>query len=211
MENYNGLVQKERAQYQRILPSVSAKPSIAQQTQNARRLAGSVVREEMDEVIVELVNSYPADSEKAALRVVLESYRAKQLRSACVKRSLIPQRHSSTEDNKQGFINLLCKYRSEKVNGERCTDTDNNTLTSDGCHENKRCRLCPEERTANEDEIVERRSGYDSVTKASTAVQSALTTLKMLKDSNASDEMVREAEQKVDVLVCRWMAEMDPK
>ncbi|KAG1690764.1 hypothetical protein DVH05_027813 [Phytophthora capsici] len=72
----------------------------------------------MDKVIIDLVNVFPADGEDGALRALLEPYLSKQLRSACVKLKLNPQRRSSAVDNKAGYIDLLCKYRSNKAEGE---------------------------------------------------------------------------------------------
>ncbi|KAF4044457.1 hypothetical protein GN244_ATG03165 [Phytophthora infestans] len=59
-------------------------------------------------------------------------------------------------------------------------------------------------------EVEKRHAGYESVRTASTAVQSTLTSLMMLKVSNASGDMMQSAQQKVDVHV-RWsMDEVDP-
>ncbi|KAL3666145.1 hypothetical protein V7S43_008934 [Phytophthora oleae] len=62
----------------------------------------------------------------------------------------------------------------------------------------------------HQEEMAEQHSGYDKVTHASTAVQSALATLKMMKDADANEELISRAQQKLDVLVQRWMDEMDP-
>ncbi|KAF4030620.1 hypothetical protein GN244_ATG17596 [Phytophthora infestans] len=50
-------------------------------------------------------------------------------------------------------------------------------------------------------EVAKRHTGYESVTTASTAVQSTLTTLMILKVTDASGDMVQSAQQKVGVLV----------
>ena len=81
----------------------------------------------------------------------------------------------------------------------------------------KRRRLTPVERIADivemehEADVAERSSGYTSVMTASTAVQSALATLKLLKESNVDEDIIATAEEKVNGLVHRWMSEMDPK
>ncbi|GMF42580.1 unnamed protein product [Phytophthora fragariaefolia] len=348
----------------------------------------------MEQVIVDLVNSFPADGEEASLRALLDPHRSKLLRSACVKLKLNLQRRASVHDNKTGYIDLLCKYHSDKADGEqvaltrptkagggagakevepratqhdafrlinilcspkfvdRMFEADKNQCRSNidkhainedsdlwrkvthdfnedrenynglerkereqyrGIHPaivarhsvaklldmwrkltsrytvargksklsghnesdlyryykgrvdllylydwlqirpnqldgirgriskraqmstlegsiertedtsleegggGKKAPLSPIDRIAkvieleHEEEVAERSSSYAPVTDTSTTVQSALTTLKMLKDSNASKAMVREVENTVDVLVHRWMLEMDPR
>ncbi|GMF33943.1 unnamed protein product [Phytophthora fragariaefolia] len=73
----------------------------------------------MEQVIVDLVNSFPPDGEEASLRALLDPHRSKLLRSACVKLKLNPQRRASVQGNKTGYIDLLCKYHSDKADGEQ--------------------------------------------------------------------------------------------
>ncbi|RLN52817.1 hypothetical protein BBJ29_000774 [Phytophthora kernoviae] len=65
----------------------------------------------MEQVIVDLVNNFPANGEA-------EPYRSKQLCGACKKLKLNPQRRTSLRDNRPGYIDLLCKYHSDKADGE---------------------------------------------------------------------------------------------
>ncbi|GMF54231.1 unnamed protein product [Phytophthora fragariaefolia] len=73
----------------------------------------------MEQVIVDLVNSFPPDGEEPSLRVLLDPHRSKLLRSACVKLKLNPQRRASVQDSKTGYIDLLHKYHSDKADGEQ--------------------------------------------------------------------------------------------
>ncbi|KAE8906317.1 hypothetical protein PF005_g5504 [Phytophthora fragariae] len=59
-------------------------------------------------------------------------------------------------------------------------------------------------------EVVEvRESGYEAVPRSSAAVQSALTALATMKEAGAVEELAMQVKQRVDILVKRWMSEMD--
>lgn len=83
-------------------------PHITLQAKGRRQALPLVPR--MDQVLVDLVNKFPADGTEEVLRTQLAPHLSKQLRSACVKLKLKPQGRPSDGASKATYIDLLCKY-----------------------------------------------------------------------------------------------------
>ncbi|KAF4034766.1 hypothetical protein GN244_ATG13217 [Phytophthora infestans] len=197
-ENYNGLEQKERPQYQGIQPSQAVNHSSAK--------------------LLDMWKKLTARYTVARGKSKLSGHNEQDFFSYCQGRIDLLYLHDWLQlrpNQLEGVRGRIAK-RAQMSTLPGSVESDVDSSSSSGSSSGKKRRLLsPVDRIVNmlesehKEELEERASGYNSVTRASTAVQSALATLKMLKESNASDEMLQTLEQKVNGLVQRWMAEMD--
>ncbi|KAF4127891.1 hypothetical protein GN958_ATG22947 [Phytophthora infestans] len=75
--------------------------------------------------IVALLNSFPSDGSEDALRGALAVYLARDLRTACSSLRIQPQgKARSNQNNKAGYITLLCEYWQARQDGVAVTASD---------------------------------------------------------------------------------------
>ncbi|KAF4138613.1 hypothetical protein GN958_ATG12198 [Phytophthora infestans] len=75
--------------------------------------------------IVALLNSFPSDGSEDALRGALAGYLARDLRTACSSLRIQPQgKARSNQNNKAGYITLLCEYWQARQDGVAVTASD---------------------------------------------------------------------------------------